>query len=60
MRHVGDSSKLMTDAVAGTPINPAETSRCEPNRELAVEATARDPPDLRDYAGNDSDSSSSA
>src|ERR1700730_11490311 len=39
MRYVSDRSKLMTDAVAGTPINAAEPGRCEPNRELAVEPT---------------------
>ena len=38
MRHVSDSAKLMTDAVACPPINAPESGRCQPNRELAVEA----------------------
>ena len=40
MRHVSDSAKLMTDAVACPPINAPEFGRRKPNRELAVETAS--------------------
>ena len=41
VRHVGDSAELMTDAVAGAPIDAAQAGRRQPNRELAVEASGK-------------------
>jgi hypothetical protein len=40
VRHISDSAKLMTDAVACPPIDAPESGRCQPNRELAVEAAS--------------------
>ena len=41
VRHIGNGAQLMTDPVAGAPINTPKARSCKPNCKLAVEPTIK-------------------